>query len=273
MENRTAWEIVQLARDIKRPTARYYIENIFTDFLELHGDRNFADDGAIIGGIARLDGVPVTVVGHEKGVNLSDKAQRNFGSAHPEGYRKTMRLLKQAEKFSRPAICIVDTQGAFCGIGAEERGIAEAIARNLMELSRLKTPVISLLIGEGGSGGAIALAVADKLAMLENAVYSILSPEGFSSILWRDASRAEEAATLMKMTAREVKALGLIDDVIDEPREGAMSDDGGAFAEKVGQYLTASLREVSAKPLDRLLDERYEKIRAFGQAYTSGADQ
>ncbi len=270
MTKRTAWDVVQTAREITRCTTQYYIENIFTDFIELHGDRYFADDAAIIGGVGMLDGTPVTVIGQEKGVSLSDKAKRNFGSAHPEGYRKSMRLMKQAEKFHRPVICIVDTQGAFCGIGAEERNVAEAIARNLMELSRLKTPVISVLIGEGGSGGAIALAVSDRLAMMENAVYSILSPEGFSSILWKDSSRAAEAAELMRMTAGEVKAMGLIDTVIKEPEGGAKTDDGGAAAQNVKKYIVKSLGEVSALPVEKLLEERYARLRAFGQEYVSG---
>ncbi|MDL2237142.1 acetyl-CoA carboxylase carboxyltransferase subunit alpha [Christensenellaceae bacterium OttesenSCG-928-K19] len=267
MSKKSAWEIVQIARDFKRPTTQYFIENIFTDFIEMHGDKFFADDAAIIGGVGMLDDIPVTVVGQEKGVNLSEKAQRNFGSANPEGYRKTLRLMKQAEKFHRPVICIVDTQGAFCGIGAEERGMGEALARNLRELSRLKTPVVCVLIGEGGSGGAIALAVSDRIAMLENAVYSILSPEGFSSILWKDSSRASEAAELMRMTADEVHKMGLIDTVIAEPEDGATADDGGKTARKVKKYIKDCLSELMPLSTDKLLDERYNRIRAFGQDY------
>lgn len=272
MSNRTAWEVVQTARDIGRSTAKYYIENIVTDFLELHGDRSFADDAAILGGIGRIGGIPVTIIGQEKGVSLSDKAFRNFGSPHPEGYRKSLRLAKQAEKFSRPVVCIVDTQGAFCGIGAEERGIGESIAKNLIEFSRLKTPVISILVGEGGSGGALALAVSDKLAMLENSVYSILSAEGFSSILWKDSSRAEEAATLMRMTAGEVYEMGLIDDVIAEPAGGAMRDDGGKAAKTVEEYITNALHELIKMPIDQLLDKRYEKLRNFGTNHIQNGD-
>lgn len=267
MSEYSAWDVVQTARSLERPTAQYYIKNIFTDFVELHGDRAFGDDGAIIGGIGRLNGIPVTVIGQEKGVSLSEKTKCNFGSAHPEGYRKSLRLMKQAEKFHRPVICIVDTQGAFCGVGAEERGVAEAIARNLMEMSRLKTPVISLLIGEGGSGGAIALAVADKVAMLENSVYSILSPEGFAAILWKDASRAPEAAELMRMPAPEVHAMGLVDDVIPEPTDGAKADDEGAFAQIVKEYLVNTLRALREIPIDELVQARYAKFRAFGQNY------
>ncbi|WP_302760090.1 acetyl-CoA carboxylase carboxyltransferase subunit alpha [Christensenella hongkongensis] len=264
-EKRSAWEIVQTARDPKRTTAQYMIKYIFDDFMEMHGDKLFADDAAVIGGIGYLDGIPVTVVGQEKGADLREKVTRNFGCANPEGYRKSLRLMRQAEKFHRPVICIVDTQGAFCGIGAEERGMGEALARNLLELSRLKTPVIGLFIGEGGSGGAIALAVADKLAMLENAVYSILSPEGFSSILWKDSSRAAEAAELMRMTAAEVKELGFIDDVIPEPEGGAQTDDKGKFARIVKKYLADAVRELQKEPIDKLLEKRYEKIRSFGQ--------
>ncbi|MEG1157840.1 MAG: acetyl-CoA carboxylase carboxyltransferase subunit alpha [Christensenellaceae bacterium] len=263
-EKLTAWEVVGIARNPKRPTSKYLIEHIFTDFLEMHGDKLYADDAAIIGGIGMLDGRAVTVIGQEKGTDIADKSKRNFGCAHPEGYRKSLRLMKQAEKFNRPVICIVDTQGAFCGIGAEERGMGEAIARNLLELSRLKVPVISVLIGEGGSGGALALAVSDRLAMLENSVYSILSPEGFSSILWKDSSRAPEAADLMRMTAKQVHKMGLIDDVIAEPQGGAQSSDDGEFAKVVKNYMIENLKQLCKKPIEQLLESRYNKIRNFG---------
>jgi acetyl-CoA carboxylase carboxyl transferase subunit alpha len=264
-EKRTAWDIVQTARDPKRITTQYIIQYVFDDFLEMHGDKLFADDAAIIGGVGFLDGIPVTVVGQEKGTDLRDKVARNFGCSNPEGYRKSLRLMRQAEKFHRPVICIVDTQGAFCGVGAEERGVAESIARNQMELSRLKTPVISIFIGEGGSGGAIALGVADRRMMLENALYSILSPEGFSSILWKDASRAAEAAEFMKMTAAEIKEMNLIDDILPEPPNGAQADDKGEFAQQIKQYLVRNVRELMAEPIDVLLEKRYAKIRSFGQ--------
>lgn len=263
----SAWLTVQLAREFIRPTAQYFIKNIIDDFVEMHGDRLFADDAAIIGGIGFFNGVPVTVIGQEKGLDINEKVRRNFGSAHPEGYRKSLRLMHQAEKFHRPVICIVDTQGAFCGVGAEERGIGEAIARNLMEMSRLKVPILTVLIGEGGSGGALALAVSDKIAMLENSVYSILSPEGFASILWRDASKAPAAAQFMRMTAREVCDMGIVDDVIPEAKEGAKNDDGGAMAATVKEYIAAELPKLMEMPVSELVEKRYAKIRAFGQNY------
>lgn len=263
----SAWLSVQLAREFIRPTSQYFIKNIIDDFIELHGDRLFADDAAIIGGIGFFNGIPVTVIGQEKGLDINDKVRRNFGSAHPEGYRKTQRLMRQAEKFHRPVICIVDTQGAFCGVGAEERGIGEAIARNLLEMSRLAVPVLSILIGEGGSGGALALAVSDKVAMLENSVYSILPPEGFANILWRDPSKAPEAAKFMRMTAYEVRDMGIVDDVIPEPREGAKNDDGGKMAEAVQAYIAQHLPRLMETPIDELVAKRYAKIRAFGQNY------
>jgi acetyl-CoA carboxylase carboxyl transferase subunit alpha len=263
----SAWLSVQLAREFIRPTAQYFIENIFDDFVEMHGDKLFGDDAAILGGIGFFDGTPVTVIGQEKGRDVNEKVRRNFGSAHPEGYRKSLRLMRQAEKFHRPVICIVDTQGAYCGVGAEERGIGEAIARNLLEMSRLRVPVLSIIIGEGGSGGALALAVPDRIAMLENSVYSILPPEGFANILWRDPSKAPEAAQFMRMTAKEVKEMGIVDDVIAEPKEGAKNDDGGKMAKEVKKYIADKLPELMKQPMDTLLKERYDKIRAFGQEY------
>ncbi len=263
----SAWLSVQLAREFVRPTAQYFIENIFDDFLEMHGDKLYGDDAAILGGIGFFDGIPVTVIGQEKGLDVNEKVKRNFGSAHPEGYRKSLRLMRQAEKFKRPVICIVDTQGAYGGIGAEERGIGEAIARNLLEMSRLRVPVLTIIIGEGGSGGALALAVSDRIAMLENSVYSILPPEGFANILWRDPSKAPEAAQFMRMTAREVCDMGIVDDVIPEPKEGAKNDDGGKMAAEVKKYIAQQLPNLMAEPIDKLLKKRYEKIRAFGNEY------
>ena len=208
--------ILKEARDQGRLTALDFAQGIFDDFIELHGDRNFRDDGAVIGGIGRLNGQAVTVVGIQKGRNLQDNLNRNFGQPHPEGYRKALRLMKQAEKFGRPVVTFINTAGAYPGVGAEERGQGEAIARNLMEMSDLKVPIIAIIIGEGGSGGALALAVADKVWMLENTIYSILSPEGFATILWKDGSRSEEAAELMKITSGELLNMGIVDKVIPE---------------------------------------------------------
>ncbi len=219
MEELTAWERVKRARSSERPTSIDYISGIFDRFMELHGDRVCRDDGAIVGGIARLDGIMVTVIGEQKGRNLKQNQKRNFGMPYPDGYRKALRLMKQAEKFGRPVICFVDTPGAFCGIEAEERGQGEAIARNLYEMSALKVPVLSIFIGEGGSGGALALAVANEVWMLENATYSILSPEGFASILWKDGKRADEAAGVMKITAEDLKELHIVERVFGEHLE------------------------------------------------------
>ena len=219
MEELTAWERVKRARSSERPTSIDYISGIFDRFMELHGDRVCRDDGAIVGGIARLDGIMVTVIGEQKGRNLKQNQKRYFGMPYPDGYRKALRLMKQAEKFGRPVICFVDTPGAFCGIEAEERGQGEAIARNLYEMSALKVPVLSIFIGEGGSGGALALAVANEVWMLENATYSILSPEGFASILWKDGKRADEAAGVMKITAEDLKELHIVERVFGEHLE------------------------------------------------------
>lgn len=211
-----AWERVKISRGNERPTSIDYIGKIFDRFMELHGDRSFRDDGAIIGGIGEIDGIPVTVIGQQKGRNIKQNMKRNFGMANPDGYRKALRLMKQAEKFHRPIICLVDTPGAFCGMEAEERGQGEAIARNLFEMSALRTPILSIVIGEGGSGGALGMAVANEVWMLENSTYSILSPEGFSSILWKDSKRADEAAAIMKITASDLKEMNMIDRVIPE---------------------------------------------------------
>lgn len=213
---KTAWERVKIARNNERPTSIDYIGHIFDRFLELHGDRLCRDDGAIVGGIATIDGIPVTVIGQQKGRNIKQNVKRNFGMPYPEGYRKALRLMKQAEKFKRPIICFIDTPGAFCGIEAEMRGQGEAIARNLYEMSSIKVPILSIVIGEGGSGGALALGVANEVWMLENSTYSILSPEGFASILWKDSKRADEAADIMKITAKDLLELEVIEQVIPE---------------------------------------------------------
>lgn len=258
--SKTAWEKIKIARMMNRPTAEYYINKIFTDFMELHGDRNYADDAAVIGGIAMYKGMPVTVIGEEKGTDVKDKARRNFGSPHPEGYRKALRLMKQAEKFGRPIINFVDTQGAYCGMGAEERGQGEAIAKNLEEMMALKVPVISVFIGEGGSGGALALAVADRIAMLENAVYSILSPEGFAAILWKDAQKAEQAADVMKITADELLKLDIIEEIIPEPEESAQVDPD-SVANSIDDFISRSLDILSQIPANKLPDYRYKRFR------------
>jgi len=252
---KSAWDTVQAARRIDRPSALDFIANITTDFIELHGDRLFADDKAVVGGVALFEGAPVTVIGIQKGADIKENIERNFGSPNPEGYRKALRLMKQAEKFGRPVLTFINTSGAFCGIGAEERGQGEAIARNLLEMSVLRTPVIALVIGEGGSGGALALAVADEVYMLENAVYSILSPEGFASILWKDGARAKEAADMMKLTAGDLLGLGVIEGIIPET-------DG--LYDKVRALLKARLDAIRAKSTDAMLRARYERFRNIG---------
>lgn len=259
-----AWEHIEIIRNKNRPNINDYIPLIFDDFIELHGDRYFGDDEAIKGGIAVFEGKPVTLIGMVKGKNLEENKKCNFAMPNPEGYRKALRLMRQAEKFHRPVICFVDTPGAFSGIGAEERGQGEAIARNLFELMRLKTPVISIILGEGGSGGALALAVCDELAMLENAVYSVISPRGFASILWKDASREKEAAGLLKMTAHDLKEFGIADFVIAEPKGGAHNNPcaQGVF---IAEYLSKALERVCKVPLETLLERRYRKFRRIGE--------
>ncbi|AKA71302.1 acetyl-CoA carboxylase carboxyltransferase subunit alpha [Clostridium scatologenes] len=264
LDNKTAWEKLSLARMIERPTALDYIQRIFDSFIEFHGDRCFSDDASVVGGIALLDGIPVTIVAHQKGRNTAENIKRNFGSPHPEGYRKGLRLMKQAEKFGRPIICMVDTQGAYCGKGAEERGQGEAIAKNLLEMSKLKTPIISIVIGEGGSGGALAFAVADDVWMLENSVYSVLSPEGFASILWKDSSRAKEAAEVMKITAKDLKEYGIIDKVIKEPSGGAHKD-VEKMAASIKEELIEKISVLKKQSIEELLDERYSKFRNMGK--------
>ena len=253
-----AFESVKIARDSKRPTGLDYINAMFSEFFELHGDRRFGDDAAIVGGVAYLGRQPVTVIAIEKGADTKDKVYRNFGSPNPEGYRKALRLMKQAEKFHRPVICFVDTSGAFCGIGAEERGQGQAIAENLVEMIGLKTPVISILVGEGGSGGALALAVADRVWILENAVYSVVSPEGCASILWKDAKKAKEAAECLHLTAQDMEKLGVVERVI--------SESGKTKAElfsRVKEMLAVQTDELCKKDTETLLKERYERFRKY----------
>ena len=250
--------ILKEARDQGRLTALDFAQGIFDDFIELHGDRNFRDDGAIIGGIGRLNGQAVTVVGIQKGRNLQDNLNRNFGQPHPEGYRKALRLMKQAEKFGRPVVTFINSAGAYPGDGAEERGQGEAIARNLMEMSDLKVPIIAIIIGEGGSGGALALAVADKVWMLENTIYSILSPEGFATILWKDGSRSEEAAELMKITSGELLNMGIVDKVI--PERGYFTSE---IIEAIKTAIVDELAELSQLSTEDLLEARYQRFRKY----------
>ena len=264
MNKVTAWDRVMLARKSERSKAQEYINEIFDDFIELHGDRNFGDDKAIIGGIATLDGMPVTVIGEQKGRNAKENIERNFGMPNPEGYRKALRLMKQAEKFNRPVITFIDTPGAYPGMGAEERGQGEAIARSIMEMSSLKVPIICIVIGEGSSGGALAIGVGDKVVMLENAIYSILSPEGFASILYKDSSKAKEAAENMKLTAKDLKELNIIDDIIKEP-EGGAQEDFEKVAKDVKKYLLKNIKKLKGMKKEELLQKRYEKIRNFGK--------
>lgn len=256
----TAWERVEISRSKERPTTLSYVQQIFDEFLELHGDRAFRDDGAVIGGIAMFGGQPVTVIGQQKGKNVKENIYRNFGMASPEGYRKALRLMKQAEKFGRPVVTFVDTPGAACGIEAEERGQGEAIARNLLEMSGIQTPMVSILIGEGGSGGALGLAVTDEVWMMENATYSILSPEGFASILWKDGKRAKEASEVMKITAKDLKKLQIIEKVIREP-EPANEENLPEIAEEIREDLDGFLRKISQKTREEIVEERYERFR------------
>ncbi|MBQ8850669.1 MAG: acetyl-CoA carboxylase carboxyltransferase subunit alpha [Clostridia bacterium] len=257
------YDRVKLARDGTRPTGQDYIKNIFTNFIELHGDRRYADDRAIIGGLARLDGTPVTVIAIEKGHTPKERSERNFGAPHPEGYRKALRLMKQAEKFGRPVICFVDTSGAYCGIGAEERGQGQAIAENLMEMSTLCVPVISILIGEGGSGGALALAVADRVWMLQNAVYSVISPEGAASILWKDSSKAAAAADSLKLTAEDARSLGIIESILSENGIGKKE-----YYDRIRELLSEEVEALSEDT--ELVQKRYDRFRRIGQ--TANAD-
>ena len=256
--NQLAYEKVKAARDTSRPTGLDYINNIFKGFIELHGARRFADDAAVVGGIARLNGNPVTVIAIEKGHTAKERAMRNFGAPNPEGYRKALRLMKQAEKFGRPVVCFIDTSGAYCGIGAEERGQGQAIAENLMEMSTLCVPIISILIGEGGSGGALALAVADRVWMLQNSVYSVISPEGCASILWKDASRAADAAASLKLTAEDARSLGVVERVLSEKDFG-----NKAFYDRINILLHEEIQELSKDP--ELLQKRYDRFRKFGK--------
>ncbi|MDD5544440.1 MAG: acetyl-CoA carboxylase carboxyltransferase subunit alpha [Acidobacteriia bacterium] len=262
----TPWQKVQLARHPKRPYTLDYIQDIFTDFIELHGDRRFADDHAVVCGMANFHGQPVMVLGQQKGRDTKQKIFRNFGQPKPEGYRKALRVMKIAEKFGRPIFCFVDVQGAYPGIDAEERGQAEAIAHNLREMSRLRVPIVVTITGEGGSGGALAIAVGDVVNMLEYSVYSVISPEGCASIMWRDAAHAETAASALRLTADDLKELGLIDTIIPEP-EGGAHNNPKQMSESLDKQLQKDLEMLKRVPVDQLTDRRYEKFRRMGQFF------
>ncbi len=258
-----AWNKMEIIRHKDRPTVLDYIPAIFTDFYEMHGDRYYGDDAAIMAGIAHLKGTPVTVIAEVKGRNFEENQKSNFAMPHPEGYRKALRLAKQAAKFGRPVICFVDTPGAYCGVEAEERGQGEAIARNLYELITLPTPIITVVLGEGGSGGALALSICDELAMLENAVYSVISPRGAASILWKDPTREQDAAEALKITADDLKMLDVADTIISEPVGGAHNNPV-QMAENLQEYLIGAVKKLSQVPIEKLLANRYNKFRKVG---------
>ncbi|TVY07428.1 acetyl-CoA carboxylase carboxyl transferase subunit alpha [Paenibacillus cremeus] len=266
-KNLSVKQKMQLARHPQRPTTLDLIQHIFTDFIELHGDRLYGDDQAIVGGIGRLNGVPVTVVGHQKGKDTKDNISRHFGMPHPEGFRKGLRFMKQANKFKRPIITFIDTPGAYPGSAAEERGQGEAIARNLMEMASFGVPILCVVVGEGGSGGALALALGNRVFMLENAIYSVISPEGAASILYKDASKSMEAAEAMKITAEEVLKLGVIDEIIPEPKGGAHRD-VAVQAEAIKRVLWTHLQELSKFAENELVEDRYNKFRQLGRFTT-----
>jgi acetyl-CoA carboxylase carboxyl transferase subunit alpha len=265
-ESHPAWRRVLLARHPKRPHSLDYIGRLFTDFQEIHGDRNFGDDPAIVAGLAQFEGRPVMVVAEQKGRDTKQKLYRNFGMPKPEGYRKALRVMQIAGKFGRPIITFLDTPGAYPGIDAEERGQAEAIARNLREMARLPVPVLVVCIGEGGSGGALALGVGNIVLMLENAVYSVISPESCAAIIYRDSGKAEQAAAALRLTAQDLLSFGLIDDIVPEPAEGAQTDPAAA-AENLRQYIRRYLDELSALDADQLVDHRYMKFRKMGNFF------
>lgn len=263
-EQAKAIDTVRLARNTKRPTTLDYIKSMINDFLELHGDRRYGDDPALVAGIGFLKDIPVTVIGHQKGRNVKENVKRNFGMAHPEGYRKALRLMEEAEKFGRPVINFIDTPGAYPGIGAEERGQAEAIAYNLYKMSTLRVPIISIITGEGGSGGALALGVADRVYMLSNTIYSVISPEGCASILWRDSSKAADAAEALKLTAGHLFENKIIDGIIEEPAGGAHNDHD-IMASRIKKTVISALNELLTLDIDTLLKERYNKYRRIGK--------
>ncbi|MGG2467097.1 acetyl-CoA carboxylase carboxyltransferase subunit alpha [Paraclostridium bifermentans] len=259
----SAWDKVSISRDIKRPNAENYIKNICSLFVELHGDRLYKDDPSIIGGIGKIGDFEVTLIGHQKGKDINEQIKRNFGMPHPEGYRKALRLMKQAEKFNRPIITFIDTPGAFCGIEAEERGQGEAIAKNLLEMSSLKVPILSIVIGEGGSGGALGIGVSNEIAMLQNSVYSVISPEGLSSILFKDSSKSKDASEIMKLTSSDLKDLGIIDHIIEEP-PGTAHSDLEAVSNDIKNYIINRLSFYKDFSKDEIVNHRYGKFRNIG---------
>ncbi|CEP80702.1 acetyl-CoA carboxylase carboxyltransferase subunit alpha [Paraclostridium sordellii] len=259
----SAWDKVSISRDIKRPTAKNYIRNVCSLFVELHGDRLYKDDPSIIGGIGKIGNFEVTIIGHQKGNDLNEQVKQNFGMPHPEGYRKALRLMHQAEKFNRPIVTFIDTPGAFCGIEAEERGQGEAIARNLREMSSLSVPILSIVIGEGGSGGALGIGVSNEIAMLEHSIYSVISPEGLSSILFKDASKAKDASDVMKLTSSDLKKLGIIDKVIKEPKNTAFSD-VEFVSDNIKEYIINRLSFYKNFNKDEIINHRYKKFRNIG---------
>jgi len=265
--NLEPWQKMQLARHTARPTTKDYIERLFTSFIELHGDRLYGDDPAIIGGIGKFEGRPVKIIGHQKGKDTKENIARNFGMPHPEGYRKALRLMQQAEKFSRPIICFIDTPGAYPGMAAEERGQSEAIARNLREMASFTVPIICVITGEGGSGGALALGVGNHIYMLEHAIYSVISPEGAAALLWKDATQAKRAAQTMKITAQDIWEFGIIDGIIPEPKGGAHRD-VDAQAAAIAHVLRRSLAELGQMSGEELVAHRYEKFKAIGRFHT-----
>jgi acetyl-CoA carboxylase carboxyl transferase subunit alpha len=265
--NLNSWQISQLARHPQRPYTLEYINEIFTDFEELHGDRAYADDKAIVGGVARLDGRPVMIIGHQKGRDTKEKVLRNFGMPRPEGYRKALRLMEMAERFRLPILTFIDTPGAYPGVGAEERGQSEAIARNLLEMSQLRTPIICTVIGEGGSGGALAIGVGDRVMMLQYSTYSVISPEGCASILWKSAEKASDAAEALGITSERLKELGLIDYIVAEPLGGAHRD-VPAMAANIKRALLGKLEEVDRLDIAQLLENRYRRLMSFGNFET-----
>lgn len=260
--NFTPWERVEISRSAERPTSLDYISSIFDRYLSLHGDRYAGDDKAIVGGLASIDGQSITVIGQQKGRSTKENIARNFGMPSPEGYRKSLRLMKQAEKFHRPIVLFVDTPGAFCGIEAEEGGVGEAIARNLYEMSSIKVPILTILIGEGGSGGALAMAVGNEVWGMENATYSVLSPEGFAAILWKDGSRASEAAKLMKITAQDLKDLGVIEQIVEEPQPASI-DNIIEISEQMREMILKFIDDYSKKSSEEIVEQRYKRFRNF----------